>query len=187
MLSLAEDLEEASRTTATHRQPLRRTLASCVAVLAASDDCIKVLSLDGDLVFMSEGGQRVMEISDFNDVKGCPWPDFGKGKATVKPERRSKPLAVAAAQDSVLGRTRRREMRDGGMQVSPILDADGELRGSNPVARRYWHRRQNRGLDLAPLLNECWPAISGALRRSIIFLVASSLPFRRRSPPLVSD
>jgi|GEM_PF-3458548 len=45
-------------------------------VLASSADCIKVLDLDGGLTFMSEGGMRVMEVSDFNHVKGCPWPDF---------------------------------------------------------------------------------------------------------------
>lgn len=48
-------------------------------VLAASNDCIKVLSLDGDLTFMSEGGQRVMEVSDFNALRGCPWPAFWEG------------------------------------------------------------------------------------------------------------
>ena len=46
------------------------------SLLAASDDCIKVLDLDGKLTFMSEGGQRVMEVSDFNALAGCPWPDF---------------------------------------------------------------------------------------------------------------
>jgi len=46
------------------------------SVLASSGDCIKVLDLDGNLVFMSEGGQRVMEVGDFNAIRGCPWPDF---------------------------------------------------------------------------------------------------------------
>ena len=45
-------------------------------VLASSTDCIKVLDLDGRLAWMSEGGQRVMQVSDFNAIKGCPWPDF---------------------------------------------------------------------------------------------------------------
>lgn len=55
-------------------------------VLASSTDCIKVLDLDGRLTFMSEGGQRVMEVSDFNAVAGCPWPDFwqGAGNAEAK-------------------------------------------------------------------------------------------------------
>ncbi|MGU3479137.1 PAS domain-containing protein [Methylobacterium sp. D48H] len=48
-------------------------------VLASSADCIKVLDLDGGLTFMNEGGLQVMEISDFNAVKGCPWPDFWQG------------------------------------------------------------------------------------------------------------
>ncbi|TNC09080.1 PAS domain S-box protein [Methylobacterium terricola] len=46
------------------------------SVLSSSADCIKVLDLDARLTFMTDGGMRVMEISDFNDVKGCPWPDF---------------------------------------------------------------------------------------------------------------
>ncbi|WP_066918737.1 PAS domain-containing protein [Methylobacterium sp. CCH5-D2] len=50
------------------------------SVLAASADCIKVLDLDGRLSFMSEGGMRVMEVSDFNLIKGCPWPDFWQGQ-----------------------------------------------------------------------------------------------------------
>lgn len=50
------------------------------SVLSSSADCIKVLDLDARLTFMNEGGMQVMEISDFNDVKGCPWPDFWAGQ-----------------------------------------------------------------------------------------------------------
>ncbi|MCJ2039711.1 PAS domain-containing protein [Methylobacterium sp. J-059] len=46
------------------------------SVLASSADCIKVLDLDAKLTFMNEGGMAVMEVVDFNAVKGCPWPDF---------------------------------------------------------------------------------------------------------------
>ena len=42
------------------------------SVLAASTDCIKVVELDGTLSFMSEGGMKTMEVSDFNSVAGCP-------------------------------------------------------------------------------------------------------------------
>lgn len=45
-------------------------------VLNASQDCIKVLTLAGDLVFMNSGGQSVMEISDFQAVSGRPWLSF---------------------------------------------------------------------------------------------------------------
>lgn len=51
------------------------------ALLSGSGDCIKILSLDGSLQFMSEGGKRVMEVDDFDELKGCPWPDF-RARAT---------------------------------------------------------------------------------------------------------
>ncbi|MGT2478929.1 PAS domain-containing protein (plasmid) [Methylobacterium oryzae CBMB20] len=55
-------------------------------VLASSADCIKVLDLDAKLTFMNEGGFEVMEVSDFNEIRGCPWPDFwvGSGNADAQ-------------------------------------------------------------------------------------------------------
>lgn len=49
------------------------------SVLAASRDCIKVLTLDGELVFMNAGGQVVMEVDDFEAIRGCYWPSFWEG------------------------------------------------------------------------------------------------------------
>ena len=68
------------------------------SLLASSGDCIKILDLDGNLIYMTEGGQRVMEVTDFNAIKGCPWPDFwqDKGNADAK-------AAVAAAQAGKTG------------------------------------------------------------------------------------
>ncbi len=53
------------------------------SVLAASGDCIKVLDLDAKLLFMSEGGQRLMEVGDFNAIQGCPWPDFWQDQGNL--------------------------------------------------------------------------------------------------------
>jgi PAS domain S-box-containing protein len=55
-------------------------------VLEVSSDCIKVLDMDGRLLFMSAGGQRVMEVDDFSTIAGCPWPDFwtGAGRSDVE-------------------------------------------------------------------------------------------------------
>lgn len=96
------------------------------SLLAASDDCIKVLTLDGKLSFMSEGGQRTMDVSDFNAIAGCPWPDFWSG-----PGKEDVALALAEARagrssrfqgysDTMVGRTRYWDV-----QVSPIMGADG--------------------------------------------------------------
>jgi PAS domain S-box-containing protein len=53
------------------------------SVLAASGDCIKVLDLQGKLIFMTEGGQRVMEVSNFNAIRGCKWTDFWEGQGNA--------------------------------------------------------------------------------------------------------
>lgn len=51
-------------------------------VLESSQDCIKVLDLDGRLMYMNDGGQKVMEIDDFlGTVKGVPWLEFWGGEA----------------------------------------------------------------------------------------------------------
>jgi PAS domain S-box-containing protein len=46
---------------------------------ASSDDCIKVLDLEGRLRFMNEGGCRALEIGDFAQIEGCNWLDFWTG------------------------------------------------------------------------------------------------------------
>lgn len=96
------------------------------SVLAASDDCIKVLDLDAKLIFMSEGGQRVMEVSDFNAIAGCPWPEFwrGEGHALAK-------AAIETARAGGVGRfrgkadTMRGNARHWDVQVTAIPGADG--------------------------------------------------------------
>lgn len=106
------------------------------SVLAASDDCIKVLSLDGKLTFMSEGGQRVMEVSDFNAVKDCPWPDFWEGQGNA--------AAVAAIEAARAGRSARFQgeantaagnRRWWDVKVSPIFGPDGQPESILSVSR----------------------------------------------------
>ncbi len=54
-----------------------------LALLASSGDCIKILDLDGSLLFMTEGGQRIMEVTDFSAIQGCLWPDFWKDRGNI--------------------------------------------------------------------------------------------------------
>lgn len=95
-------------------------------VLASSTDCIKVLDLDGHLTFMSEGGQRVMEVSDFNTVAGCPWPDFWRDAGNAEARE-----AVGAARNgqsrSFIGKadTFAGNARWWHVAVSPILGPTG--------------------------------------------------------------
>jgi PAS domain S-box-containing protein len=96
------------------------------SVLASSTDCIKVLDLDGRLTFMSDGGQRVMEVGDFNAIAGCPWPDFWHGQGNVE-ARAAIEAAHAGQARSFVGKaaTMAGTMRWWDVAVSPIPGPDG--------------------------------------------------------------
>ena len=96
------------------------------SVLASSDDCISVLDLDAKLIFMSEGGQRVMEVGHFETVHGCRWTDFWPDDLADAADG-----ALAAAKNGGSGhfqgyaKTFAGTLRFWDVQVRPIVDADG--------------------------------------------------------------
>lgn len=106
------------------------------AALAASDDCIKIISLDGTLQYMSEGGQRVMEVEDFEALRGCPWPDFWKDQGND-----SAIAAIEAAREGKVSRftgyaeTAKGNLRYWDVKVSPIRGEDGSVESILSVSR----------------------------------------------------
>lgn len=96
------------------------------SILNASKDCIKVLSLEGELIFMNHGGRKVMEVDDFEAVRGCPWTGFweGEGKAAAE-------AALAIAQAGGTGHfqgpadTARGTPRYWDVTVTRVAGADG--------------------------------------------------------------
>lgn len=106
------------------------------AALAASDDCIKIIGLDGTLQYMSDGGQRVMEVDDFDALKGCPWPDFWHGQGNID--------AVTALAEASAGRsarftgfanTAKGNRRFWDVKVSPIFGPDGSVESLLSISR----------------------------------------------------
>ncbi len=106
-------------------QALRESEEFNRRILASSNDCIKVLSLDGMLESMSPGGMEVMEIDDFGNFRGKYWPDFW-------PEARD--LAEGSmvdARDGRIGRfrgfaeTAKGTRKRWDVVVSPIIGGDG--------------------------------------------------------------
>jgi PAS domain S-box-containing protein len=97
-------------------------------ILRSSSDCIKVLDLEGALVFMSEGGQRVMEIDDVDRIIGCPWPDFWQDEGNTA-ARAAVEAAKAGRHASFQGvaRTGRGRERWWDVAVSPVRDQSGEV------------------------------------------------------------
>jgi anti-sigma regulatory factor (Ser/Thr protein kinase) len=114
------ELRDASPTLVGNADLLRSVLSGC-------GDCIKVLDLEGRLIFMSEGGKRVMEVDDFSLLKGCPWPGFWAGEGNAHAL-----AAVASARDGKTARfrgaanTAKGTPRYWDVQVSPIDGDDGK-------------------------------------------------------------
>src|SRR5262249_17219629 len=96
-------------------------------LLACSRDCIKVLDLEGRLLFMNEGGMQVLEICDVGPFLNNSWIDFWEGA-----DRESARKAVQTAQQGGTGRfvgyfepRISRQPRWWDVVVSPIRDANG--------------------------------------------------------------
>ena len=121
---LFKDVTETKRT----ESALRETQEFNSRVLASSNDCIKVIDLDGKLAFMSEGGMKVMEVSDFNEVRGCPWPDFWQDQGHLDAK-----AAIAQAKVGISGRfqgvanTFLGTPKWWDVQVTPIYDEQGTV------------------------------------------------------------
>lgn len=113
-------------------------------VLASSTDCIKVLDLDARLTFMSDGGQKIMEVSDFSTVAGCPWPDFWQDEGNAE-ARAAVEAARAGESRTFFGRapTLRGTLKWWHVAVSPILGEDGKPERILSVSRDVTASREN--------------------------------------------
>ena len=121
------------------------TAAFLRSVLAASTDCIKVIELDGRLSFMSDGGMKVMEISDFNAVRGCPWPELLKqdgperAREAIEAAKRGETTHFEAPADTFRGAP-----RHWSISVSPIPGPDGETARILSVSRDHTELHKTR-------------------------------------------
>lgn len=112
------------------------------SILESSSDCIKVLSLDGSLLFMNKGGHRVMEVDDFEKLRGCHWPNFWPGA-----EQKAADALNAAARGETTyfegdAPTARGTPRFWEVVVSPILDQAGKPLRILSVSRDVTSRRE---------------------------------------------
>ena len=95
---------------------------------------------------MSEGGQRVMEVSDFNAIRGCPWTDFWQGqgnadaRAAVEAAQAGGTGHFQGAADTMAGTPRYWDVR-----VRPILGADGRPERLLSVSRDITEMRDAGG------------------------------------------
>ena len=81
-------------------EALRRSEAFARSVIENSPDSLKLLDLDGRILWMSEQGQRLLELPDFDAVRGADWRTLWPAEET----QRLADEAVAAAKAGGVGR-----------------------------------------------------------------------------------
>ena len=106
-------------------EPSVRLLRS---IMAASQDCVKIVNLDGRIDYMNHNGQCLMQVEDFAALRGRLWSDMWPdgARATV----------VGAVEEARAGRasrfealcpTAKGEVRWWDVSVAPVRDPDGTV------------------------------------------------------------
>ena len=141
-----------------------------LSLLAASPDCVKLLDLQGGLLFMSYSGTCAMEIDDVSAILGRFWWDLW-------PEK-ERPRLVAAVDAAAHGRasefaafcpTAKGTPRWWAVTVSPVLGMDGKVAQILAVSRNVTDL-MIRQSELEAALKE-----SEILRREVDHRVKNSL------------
>jgi PAS domain S-box-containing protein len=107
---------------------LHDSRAYAASVVDSSQDCIKVLDLDGRLLEMAPRGMEMMELDDFDRVRGADWLTFWERAE----DKQAVAAALAEARAGRPGRFQGRTPTFTGVQrwwdviVTPINGADGK-------------------------------------------------------------
>jgi PAS domain S-box-containing protein len=114
-------------------------------LLAASEDCIKVLDLEGRLLSMNEGGMQALEICEFAPFADSSWIDFWQGE-----DREAAQAAVEKGRNGGTGRfvgyfatAVTKQPRWWDVVVSPIRDAEGKPERLLAVSRDITKHKLN--------------------------------------------
>lgn len=111
-------------------------------VLESNQDCIKVMNLEGRLLYMNDGGQALMEIDDFATIANTQWLELWQTS-----EGESAAGAFATALAGGVGRfdgycaTFKGTPKWWEVVVTSILDADGKIDQILSVSRDVTTRK----------------------------------------------
>jgi len=116
-------------------------------VMESSEDCIKILDLQGRILFINELGRRLLEIEKLDLSDGPVWQEFWPEE-----ERPQAEAALALARRGKLGRftghcpTAKRASRWWDVMVTPIHDSTGAPAQLLCVSRDVTERRRTERL-----------------------------------------
>jgi PAS domain S-box-containing protein len=112
-------------------------------MLESSPDCIKVLDLDGRLLYMNTGGMCVMEIDNFTPYHNSEWICFWEGEAQQQAS-----MALAAANKGKVAifqgycPTAKGTPKWWEVIVSPILNQKGQVEKVLSISRDITERKR---------------------------------------------
>jgi PAS domain S-box-containing protein len=124
-------------------EALRKSEEFSRRVIASSQDCFKVLDLEGHLLSMSEGGRKLLEIDDITPYLNSVWVDFWKGK-----DREDALDAISKARKGDAGiftgycETAKGTPKWWEIIVTPIKDAQGNIDRLLAVSRDITERKR---------------------------------------------
>jgi formate hydrogenlyase transcriptional activator len=137
---LSEDLTERNKADAPRdAEELQRSL------IAGSKDCIKILDLEGRLLWMNEGGMQALEICDLGPFVNRSWIQFWEGE-----DAKAAQAAVEAARRGGTSRftgyfatTTTKQPRWWDVVVSPIRNAEGKPERLLVISRDVTDHKRN--------------------------------------------
>jgi formate hydrogenlyase transcriptional activator len=114
-------------------------------LLACSQDCIKMLDLEGRLLWMNEGGMQALEICDLGHFANSSWVQFWEGEDAIAAQ-----AAVEAARRGGIGRftgyfatTITKQPKWWDVVVSPVWNAEGKTERLLAVSRDVTEQKRN--------------------------------------------
>jgi two-component system, LuxR family, sensor kinase FixL len=122
---------------------LRKNEEFTRSVIESSSDCIKVLDLQGNLLSMSGGGQKLLEIDDITPYLNCSFIDYWKGK-----EKEDCIEAISKAKRGETGvfygyfETAKGKPKWWEVIVTPIKDVDGSISRLLAISRDITERKK---------------------------------------------
>ena len=147
-------------------------------MVESSQDCIKILDLDGRLVSVNEGGLRAFEIPDFEPFRGATWAELWpvESRETVR-------NAVETARRRGLARfvgccaTLQGTPKWWDVAVNAILDREGHPKALLALSRDITESRRTENLLRA--VTEATASVTGpAFYESLVRHLADSLSVR---------
>ena len=130
-----------------HRQQAQKSLQQSEEFLrrlvTSSVDCIKVLDLQGNLLYMNAGGRSLLEIDDFLPLLNTQWLDFWQGT-----DRQAADCAIEQALAGGVGKfqgycpTMKGKPKSWESVITPIMDTEGKPEKLLAISRDITERKQ---------------------------------------------